>query len=481
MLFNSAEFLIFFPIVVALFFALPQRYRWVLLLAASYYFYIAWKAEYVVLIMLSTLVDYFAGRQMAQIADRSRRKKYLILSLGIHLSILFAFKYFNFFSDSLRALFTSLELTYPVPVFRALLPVGISFYTFKSLSYIIDIYRGIKQPETHLGIFALYVSFFPQLISGPIDRSERMIPQLKRAQFWDWARIGEGLRRMGWGYFKKLVIADRLAVLVNTVYDSPGDFTGVPLILATYFFAFQIYCDFSGYSDIAIGAARVMGYDLTENFQRPYFSRSIGEFWRRWHITLSTWFRDYLYIPLGGNRVSDGRKAANLMIVFLVSGLWHGAAWTFVIWGGLHGLYLVTSQATARWRAGLAERLHLARFSRLTGALSLLITFHLVTFAWIFFRANSLGDALYIAGHLFTGLELQAGYGFGLGLYDLAIVLLAILVMEGSHLFEHRTGAVWTYLRSWPRWLRWATDYALIFAVLLFGRMGVTEFIYFQF
>lgn len=481
MLFNSAEFLIFFPIVVALFFATPHRYRWALLLVASYYFYIAWKAEYVVLIFISTLVDYFAGRQMATIDDRARRKKYLILSLGIHLSILFAFKYFNFFNDSLRSVFTSLDLTYPVPAFQALLPVGISFYTFKSLSYIIDIYRGVKQPETHLGIFALYVSFFPQLISGPIDRSERMIPQLKRTQGWDWGRVGDGLRRMAWGYFKKLVIADRLAVLVNTVYDAPGDFTGVPLILATYFYAFQIYCDFSGYSDIAIGAARVMGYDLTENFQRPYFARSIGEFWRRWHITLSTWFRDYLYIPLGGNRVAEGRRAFNLMVVFLVSGLWHGAAWTFVIWGGLHGLYLVTSQVTARWRARLAERLHFERFPRLTGALSLFITFNLVTFSWIFFRANSLSDALYIATHLFQGLELQAGYGFGLGLYDLAIAVLAIVVLEWSHVFEHRTNTIWTYQRNWPRWLRWAADYALVFGILLFGRMGVTEFIYFQF
>ncbi len=481
MLFNSVEFLIFFPLVVAFYFLIPYRYRWIMLLGASYLFYIAWKAEYVVLILISTLVDYVSGIQMAKTGERSRRKKYLILSLGIHLSILFAFKYFNFFNDSVRAVFASLNLEYPIPVFQALLPVGISFYTFKSLSYIIDIYRGVKEPERHLGIFALYVSFFPQLISGPIDRSERMIPQLKERQKLDWGRIMEGLRRMGWGYFKKLVIADRLAVLVNTVYDNPGEYTGIPLILATYFFAFQIYCDFSGYSDIAIGAARVMGYDLTENFQRPYFSRSIGEFWRRWHITLSTWFRDYLYIPLGGNRVSPGRRAANLMIVFLVSGLWHGAAWTFVIWGGLHGLYLVFSQITSGFRETTENRVGLARFPRLRESLHLLGTFHLVTFAWIFFRANSLTDAVYIAGHLFQGWELQANYGLGLGFYELAIVLLAILLMEWSHWLEHRENTVWTYMKGRPVWLRWATDYALIFAILLFGKMGVTEFIYFQF
>lgn len=481
MLFNSAEFLIFFPIVVALYFTLPHRCRWIMLLAASYYFYIAWKAEYVILIIITTLVDYFAGLRMAAVEQRAGRKKFLILSLSIHLAILFAFKYFNFFNDSLRSVFTGLNLAYPIPAFQALLPVGISFYTFKSISYIIDVYRGSKQPERHLGIFALYVSFFPQLISGPIDRSERMIPQLKSERRFDWARIAEGLRRMAWGYFKKLVIADRLAVLVNTVYDSPTDFTGVPLILATYFFAFQIYCDFSGYSDIAIGAARVMGYDLTENFRRPYFARSIADFWRRWHITLSTWFRDYLYIPLGGSRVSAARTAANLMIVFLVSGLWHGAAWTFVIWGGLHGLYLVAGQQTAGLRQRAAALLRLDRFPRLAAGLSMLATFHLVTFAWIFFRAASLPDALYIAGHLFQGLDLRAGYGLGLGLYDLAISAAAILLMEWSHLIEQRDDTAWMYRKNRTGWLRWAADYALIFAILLFGRIGTTEFIYFQF
>lgn len=481
MLFNSAEFLIFFPVVVALFFALPHRYRWIFLLAASYYFYIAWKAEYVVLIIISTLVDYFAGIQMAKMDDRSRRKKFLFLSLGIHLSILFAFKYFNFFNNSLRDLFTIFEREYPIPTFQALLPVGISFYTFKSLSYIIDIYRGVKQPERHFGFFAVYVSFFPQLISGPIDRSEWMIPQLKREQSWDWSRISEGLRRMAWGYFKKLVIADRLAILVNTVYNNPGEYTGVPLILATYFFAFQIYCDFSGYSDIAIGAARVMGYNLTENFKQPYFSRSISEFWRRWHITLSTWFRDYLYIPLGGNRVTLARNALNLMIVFLVSGLWHGAAWTFVIWGALHGFFLVFSLLTSNTREKVESRVGLTRFPRLLDAWRLFGTFHLVTFAWIFFRANSLSDAVYIATHLFQGIELKANYGLGLGFYDLAIVLLSILALLASHWIEQRAGTAWAYLKNRPPLVRWATDYAVIFAILLFGKMGVTEFIYFQF
>lgn len=481
MLFNSLEFLLFFPVVVALFFAIPHRYRWILLLIASYYFYIAWKAEYVVLIAISTLVDYFAGRRMGGIASRAGKKKYLFLSLGIHLSILFAFKYFNFFNDTARAFFESANLLYPIPAFQALLPVGISFYTFKSLSYIIDIYLDKKQPETHLGIFALYVSFFPQLVAGPIERSENMIPQFRDRQFFDWARITEGLRRMAWGYFKKLVIADRLAVVVNNVYSDPAGFTSLPLLIATYFFAIQIYCDFSGYSDIAIGAAKVMGYDLTENFKQPYISKSIGEFWRRWHITLSTWFRDYLYIPLGGNRVPRGRLYLNLLIVFLVSGLWHGAAWTFVIWGGLHGLYLVASLTLAGPREKFETRLGLDRAPALRDALHWLGTFHLVTFAWIFFRANSIADAFYIAGNLFTRIELRSGFGLGLGFYELALVLLAILVMEGVHWIERRGSTLTGFLNARPLAVRWAVDYALFFGILLFGRMGVTEFIYFQF
>jgi len=481
MLFNSLEFLIFFPVVVAAYFALPARYRWVLLLAASYYFYIAWKAEYVVLIIISTLVDYVAGLRMGRIPERSRRKGYLFLSLAIHLSILFAFKYFNFFNDSFRALFQRLDLFYPIPAFRALLPVGISFYTFKSLSYIIDIYRGNKQPETHLGIFALYVSFFPQLIAGPIDRSERMIPQLKQRQPLDWERVLSGLRRMGWGYFKKLVIADRLAVVVDAVYNDPTAYTGVPLILSTYFFAFQIYCDFSGYSDIAIGAARVMGYELTENFKRPYYARSIGEFWRRWHITLSTWFRDYLYIPLRGNRASRPRVSLNLMIVFLVSGLWHGAAWTFVIWGALHGLYLVASLWLGGLRQALERAAGLASRPRLRKLVYVFGTFHLVTFAWIFFRANSLSDAAYIVSHLFRGLDLRAGYGLGLGLYQIAIALAALAALELAHWVERRGLTASAFLRARPAWVRLGLDYALVFSILLFGRMGVTEFIYFQF
>jgi D-alanyl-lipoteichoic acid acyltransferase DltB (MBOAT superfamily) len=480
MLFNSAEFLIFFPLVVMLFFATPHRYRWILLLAASYYFYMSWKVEYALLIGASTLVSFYAARQMGRLPDQRQRRKFLVLSLCFNLGVLFGFKYFNFFNDSARAVFDRFNLFYGVPAFRALLPVGISFYTFQALSYVIDVYRGEKEPEAHLGIFALYVSFFPQLVAGPIERSVRLLPQFHEVQRFNSARIADGLKLMAWGFFKKLVIADRVALLVDSVYNDPTQHTSIPLILATYFFAFQIYCDFSGYSDIAIGAARVMGYDLMENFNRPYFAKSIAEFWRRWHISLSTWFRDYLYIPLGGNRVSRARWYLNLMIVFVVSGLWHGAAWTFVVWGALHGLYLVLSLSTVGIRERVEAALGFGRHPTLAKGVRVFMTFNLVCFAWIFFRANSISDAFYIAGHLFSGIELQAGYGLGLGPYQLALALLAILVMELGHLLQRR-GSVAAYLNARPVWVRWAAYYGLVLATLLFGRLGVTEFIYFQF
>ena len=480
MLFNSIQFLIFFPLVVTIYFVIPNRYRWILLLGASYYFYMSWKPEYLVLILVSTLVDYYAGLQMGKTDDKSKLRKFLILSLCSNLGILFAFKYFNFFNDSLRAIFNQFNVFYNVPAFDVLLPVGISFYTFQTLSYTIDIYRGQREPETHLGIFALYVSFFPQLVAGPIERSTRLLPQFYKQHSFDYQRLTDGLQLMAWGFFKKLVIADRLAVVVNNVYNNPTEYTGVPLIMATYFFAFQIYCDFSGYSDIAIGAAQIMGIDLMENFKRPYFSKSIGEFWRRWHISLSTWFRDYLYVPLGGNRVVKWRWYYNLMIVFLVSGLWHGANWTFVVWGALHGFYLLVSLWTAGIGVKVQNFLRLGQFPMFRKALQIIVTFHLVTFAWIFFRANSISDAFYIVSHLFSGLELKAGYGIGVGVYELGLALLMILLMELIHLIQ-RQGSVRQFIAEKPVWIRWSAYYALASCILVFGKFGITEFIYFQF
>lgn len=483
MLFNSIEFLIFFPIVTAIFFALPQRFRQVFLLAASYYFYMCWKAEYAILILVSTLIDYVAALRMGKTTDKRARKKYLILSLAANLGILFAFKYANFFNASLRAVLQQFNIFYDFPGFHWLLPVGISFYTFQSMSYTIDVYRGEKEPERRFITFALYVAFFPQLVAGPIERSVRLLPQLDQTVRFDYERLISGLRLMLWGFFKKLVIADRLAIYVNQVYNSPAEYQGLTLLLATYFFAFQIYCDFSGYSDIAIGSARIMGYDLMLNFRQPYFSQSISEFWKRWHISLSTWFRDYLYIPLGGNRVSKPRWYFNLMAVFLVSGLWHGANWTFVLWGGLHGFYLLFSIYTQKVRQALAGLLKIERFPLLQRGWKIFFTFHLVCFAWVFFRANSVGDAFLILRNLlrldFSPAGLAA-LNVALGWGELLIAVGSILLLEVFHLLE-RTGRLKSLVLEPPRTFRWAIYYALILGIVFFGVFNHTEFIYFQF
>jgi alginate O-acetyltransferase complex protein AlgI len=480
MLFNTLQFLIFFPIVVCLYFAVLYRLRWALLLAASYYFYMCWKAEYLILILASTLIDYIAGLCMGRHTERAPRRKYLILSLAVNLGLLFSFKYWNFFSASLRATLEGLNIFYDVPSFDILLPVGISFYTFQTLSYTIDVYRGDKKPEKHLGIFALYVAFFPQLVAGPIERSTHLLPQFWKKHDFDYQRVRSGLLLMLWGLFKKIVIADRLAVYVNHVYNSPGDFTGAPMILATYFFTFQIYCDFSGYSDIAIGAARVMGFDLMTNFNRPYFATSIRDFWKRWHISLTTWFRDYLYIPLGGNRAGRWRWFFNLYIVFLLSGLWHGANWTFLVWGALHGLYLIFAILTSDLRKRLARLFNMNRFPKLLHMLQVIITFHLVLLAWVFFRANTLADAILILRRMFIIDPANLNINVTLGTRGIAIAVLSIVIMQLVHWFGERCD-----LRQWfdakPLLVRWAVYILLAFSIMNLGAVDEIPFIYFQF
>ncbi len=435
-----------------------------------------------ILILVSTLIDYIAGLKMGKTTVKAERKVYLVLSLLINLGLLFTFKYFNFFSESFHQIFQHFNIMYKVPSLKVLLPVGISFYTFQTLSYTIDVYRGKRKPEPHLGIFALYVSFFPQLVAGPIERSTRLLPQLYEKMEFDYQRVKDGLLLMAWGFFKKVVIADRLAILVNQVYNNPTDYSGFPLILATYFFAFQIYCDFSGYSDIAIGAAQVMGYRLMLNFNRPYFSKSISEFWKRWHISLSSWFRDYLYIALGGNRVKKWRWYLNIYIVFIISGLWHGANWTFVIWGSLHGFYLLFSTWTQKYRTALFDAVTPIRFEMIRKALRVLITFHLVLFSWIFFRANSLHEAFYIISHLFSGLNMSALNTIsGFGTPELMFVIGAIAVMEFIHVVQRKHG-IRKLLGQQPFMIRWAIYYFLIMTILLFGAYDYSNaFIYFQF
>ncbi|MEL7532288.1 MAG: MBOAT family O-acyltransferase [Bacteroidota bacterium] len=470
MLFNSLAYLVFFPTVVSLFFLLPHRFRWALLLAASYYFYLSWKAEYLILIIFSTLVAYFSAIQMEKSDKASKRKFYLALSVVSNLAVLFFFKYLNFVNQSVQAIIDQFAIEFYMPYLHILLPVGISFYTFQTLSYTIDIYWGQQKAERHLGIFALYVSFFPQLVAGPIERPGNLIPQFKQAQSLDYGRISSGIKLMLWGFFKKLVVADRLALYVDEIYAQPEEFSGLSLLLATVLFSFMIYCDFSAYSDIAIGTARCMGYDLMENFRRPYFASSISDFWRRWHISLSTWFRDYLYIPLGGNRVSVARWYLNLLIVFIVSGLWHGANWTFVLWGALHGFYLVLSLVLRPFRERLAKALP----SSLYKGISILVTYILVLIAWVFFRANNIEDAFYALGQILT-LNGPLYYK-GFFLIHLVYAFIAIAILMSVELYQE-----WGAKRQLFRLPESLTYAGLIVAILLLGVFDGGQFIYFQF
>jgi len=477
LLFNSFQFLVFFPIVCLLFFSFRKWGRWILLLA-SYYFYMCWKPEYLILILVSTAVDYFVVLRMDG-ASSSKRRWWLALSLATNLGILFFFKYFNFLNDSVARAFDIFGIAYAVPGLDILLPVGISFYTFQTLSYTIDVYRGARGPERSLTTFALYVAFFPQLVAGPIERSTHLLPQLAKQSRFDYDRVVDGLRLMIWGFVKKVVIADNLAGIVETVYSQPQNYTGMHLLIATYFFAFQIYCDFSGYSDIAIGAARVLGYDLMENFRRPYFSRSIREFWSRWHISLSTWFRDYVYIPLGGNRVTKQRWYTNLLIVFVVSGIWHGANWTFAVWGLLHGIYLVFALYFANIKSRMSQLFFPGPMRRLLPFVQVFITFHLVLISWVFFRAANLNDALYILTHIPVGL-LDTLNLAGLSTYQLKVGVAMICLLLVIHLIQEKV-RIRDIIQTWPRPLRWAAYMVTLFFIEAYANYSDTQFLYFQF
>ncbi|PRY11228.1 D-alanyl-lipoteichoic acid acyltransferase DltB (MBOAT superfamily) [Pontibacter ummariensis] len=491
MLFNSTEFFIFFPVVVTLYFLTPFNRRWIILLLASYYFYMSWNPAYTLILLASTCVDYVSGRAMGKYTDeeKDKRKPWLYLSLGANLGTLLLFKYYNFFNESARDLAMGLDVPYAMPAFELLLPMGISFYTFQTMSYSIDVYHGQIKPERNLGVFALFVSFFPQLVAGPIERAGNLLGQLHQNHRFDYYRVVAGLRRMAWGFFKKVVIADNLALMVNAVYNNPSEFEGVSFIIATIFFAFQIYCDFSGYTDIAIGAAQVMGFHLMENFRRPYFSKTISEFWGRWHISLSTWFRDYLYIPLGGNRVVKWRWYYNLFLTFLVSGLWHGANWTFIIWGALHGFYLVFAIITAKQRNNFVRKIGLSEHPQLYKWIQVLTVFTLVCFSWIFFRANTITDAFYIVRESFASIgnvsqvfamDVSHALFMDQGARVFTISVLSIILMETVHLVQ-RNGSVSQLIMQRPAWVRWSVYYLAIIVVLLFGQYGQQEFIYFQF
>ncbi len=491
MLFNSLEFLIFFPIVTAGYFLLPFQWRWLWLLVASCIFYMAFVPIYILILVVTIVVDYFAGLLIERTRGAALRWRYLITSIVVTCGVLFVFKYFNFFGTNVNWIADQFNLDFAVDPLALILPIGLSFHTFQSLSYVIEVYRGNQKAERHFGIYSLYVMFYPQLVAGPIERPQNLLHQLREKHHFEYQRVADGLKLMAWGLFKKVVIADRLAVVVNTVYADPTAHSGAALLLASVFFAFQIYCDFSGYSDMAIGAAQVMGIRLMENFRRPFASRSVSELWTRWHISLSSWFRDYVYIPLGGNRVGRGRFAVNIMATFLLSGLWHGANWTFVIWGGLNGLFIVAGNATRRLRDAMAAAVGFRELSSVRRALQVVTVFSLFVLSFIVFRAATIGDAWYIVTHLFHDIgswdELDywrrtlSYRSIGLDDGELRIALFAIVALELVQAVQNR-GSIRARLgrRHWA--LRWTLYLLLIWVILAYGMYTeVQPFIYFQF
>lgn len=403
------------------------------------------------------------------------------MSLIANIGVLAVFKYYNFLNDNITGLASLLGFHNPIPYLSILLPIGLSFHTFQAMSYTIEVYRGNQKAERNFGIYALYVMFYPQLVAGPIERPQNMLHQFYEEHEFDYHRAVEGLRLMLWGMFKKIVIADRLSPFVDTVYNHPHDYHGFQTILATVFFSIQIFCDFSGYSDIALGTARVMGFKLMVNFERPYFSKTISEFWKRWHISLSTWFRDYLYISLGGNRVSKARSYFNQFFVFMVSGLWHGANWTFVIWGSLHGGYLIVGRLTHDFRAKIGHKLGLGNWPHINKVIQVSTTFALAAFAWIFFRASNIGTAFTIIKNSFSLSKAQLGlYMLGRDSSNFILCFVFIALMELIHL-QMRTGDVNYLLNKQPAGVRWFLYTFFLLLIVNFGVFGDHQFIYFQF
>ena len=505
MTFNSIQFLIFFPIVSILYYALPHRFRWMMLLAASYYFYMSWNPSLVVLILFTTAVSYGAALLLEKYQDHQKiRKACLTVAIAACLSVLFFFKYFNFLSGSVTALLRAFTLPVEDYFLDLVLPVGISFYTFQTLSYVIDVYRGTIRAERHFGYYALFVSFFPQLVAGPIERPQNLLPQLKAEHSFSRQNLQDGLKIILAGFFKKVVIADQLASYVVSVYGNPAQATAPAIVLATVMFTFQVYCDFSGYTDIAVGCARVMDIRLMQNFQLPYTSRSIHEFWSRWHISLSSWFQDYIFYPLAMNKKLGrfsrklGKKLHNrsigammpqctaLFITFVLSGLWHGAAWTFVLWGTLHGVYQIIERVTEKGRKKLRDRLGIKPESKLLACYQTAMVFLLCNFALIFFRANSVADLGLLLKNLFTNwnfsntlalLDISEIQLLTAGISILAMSLMDRMLVQGWPIRQPRQDgsllkvavALWLGMAILAAWI-----------ALLAGD-GAAAFIYFQF
>ncbi len=480
MLFNSYAYAIFLPIVFALYWLIADKYRWILLLIASYYFYMSWNPKYVVLILGTTFVSYEAARLIENTESKKKKKQYLVATAVVCMGVLFLFKYFNFFSKNFVDFVGLFSLKLHPVTLKLVLPVGISFYTFQTLSYVIDVYKGDVKAEKHFGYYATFISFFPQLVAGPIERTRNLLPQIKGEKHFDEAKAIAGLKQMGWGFFKKMAVSDMLAMYADMVFNNVYQSEGFSFVVATFFFTIQIYCDFSGYSDIAIGSAKLLGIDLMENFHFPYFAISIKEFWARWHISLTTWFRDYLYIPMGGNRCSKARRSLNVITTFLVSGLWHGANWTFVIWGLIHGcanaLENLCNSALSRFRKIKIGKL-----------ISWLFVFAFCNVAWVFFRAQSLKEATYMISHVFDGIADPFSYLKGgcqrmlinkVTLPEIAKVMMVFLVGE-VFMAVDRLRNLFIKL---PKFIHWMVYYLFV-AFTIYTILGNTtgDFIYFQF
>ena len=436
---------------------------------------------YIIILGFTIVIDYFAGILIEKTSGQ-KKKWFLIASLIANIGVLAVFKYYNFLNDNLSFLLNVLGYHNSIPNLSILLPIGLSFHTFQAMSYTIEVFRGNQEAEKKFGIYALYVMFYPQLVAGPIERPQNILHQFYEKHVFDYKGITNGLKLMAWGFFKKVVIADRLAATVNLVYNDPRDFDGLALIIATFFFTIQIYCDFSGYSDIAIGSAQVMGFKLMKNFDRPYLSKSISEFWTRWHISLSTWFRDYLYISLGGNRVTKARLYFNLIITFLISGLWHGANWTYIIWGGLNGLYLIIELLLTKPFAKAINLLKLQHFPFLLTIVKVVFTFSLVSITWIFFRAKTVDDAYYILTHLFSNFKMSGVFiKLSIAIFDFLIISFSILMLFLIEWFQ-RNRSVIQWLNLKPLYFRWGVYVLLGLIILLFGAYEQNQqFIYFQF
>lgn len=486
MLFNSISFGIFLPIVFLIYWFVTKKLKFqnVLLLLASYFFYGCWDWRFLFLLLFSTLLDYYSGIKIEE-ADKTKTKRFWFwLSIFINLSFLGIFKYFNFFSESLTDALSWIGWKIDPVLINIILPVGISFYTFHGLSYVIDVYNGKIQSERSFVNYAVFVSFFPLLVAGPIERATHLLPQIKRERTFDYHRAVDGLRQILWGLFKKIVIADNCAVYADQIFNDPADVSGSSLVLGAVLFAFQIYGDFSGYSDIALGVARLFGIELLRNFSFPYFSRDIAEFWRRWHISLSSWFKDYLYIPLGGSKGGNWMRVRNTFIIFLVSGFWHGASWTFIFWGLLHAFFILPSIIFKTNRKNLeivAKGRLLPSFKEL---LQISTTFILVVFAWIFFRVESLSKASeYIRG-IFTGSFFSIPYvieeGSGLQIFPLKFLFLILGFMVVEWVGRENNFALEKFGFSWAKWKRVLFYYFLVLLILLMGGKD-QQFIYFQF